>query len=44
VIGPITAAAARAAGLAVDVVARQYTVEGLLQAIVEYYDNLKEVE
>jgi uroporphyrinogen III methyltransferase/synthase len=44
VIGPITAAAAQAAGLAVDVIAREYTEEGLLQAIVEYYDNLKEAE
>ncbi|MGD2215639.1 MAG: uroporphyrinogen-III synthase [Gemmatimonadales bacterium] len=44
VIGPITGAAARAAGLTVDVEAREYTVEGLLQAIVDYYANLKEAE
>lgn len=43
-IGPITAAAARAAGLNVHVVAREYTEAGLLQAIVEYYANLKEAE
>jgi uroporphyrinogen III methyltransferase/synthase len=43
-IGPITAAAARTAGMAVDVVAREYTEEGLLQAIVDYYANLKEAE
>ncbi len=42
VIGPITADAARAAGLRVDAVARQYTVGGLLQAIVEYYADLEE--
>jgi uroporphyrinogen III methyltransferase/synthase len=40
VIGPITADAARAAGVRVDAVAREYTEEGLLQAIVEYYANL----
>ncbi len=43
-IGPITADAARTAGLPVDVVAREYTVEGLLQAIVEYYANLEEAD
>lgn len=42
VIGPVTADAARAAGLAVDVLAREYTVEGLLQAIVEYYTKPEE--
>lgn len=44
VIGPITADAAEAAGLAVDVMARQYTVEGLLQAIVEYYARLEKAD
>lgn len=43
-IGPITADAALDAGLAVDVVASEYTVEGLLQAIVEYYANLEEAD
>lgn len=38
-IGPITAAAARELGLRVDVVAREYTEDGLLKAIVEYYGN-----
>ncbi len=42
VIGPVTADAARAAGLTVDVLAREYTVEGLLQAIVEYYTKPEE--
>jgi uroporphyrinogen III methyltransferase/synthase len=37
VIGPITAAAVRAAGLHVDAEAREYTVEGLLRAICEYF-------
>ena len=34
-IGPITANAARERGLAVDVEAREYTVAGLIQALVE---------
>ncbi|UCC72434.1 MAG: uroporphyrinogen-III synthase [Gemmatimonadota bacterium] len=42
VIGPVTADAARAAGVRVDAVAQQYTVEGLLRAIVEFYGNLEE--
>ncbi len=37
VIGPITAAAARSAGLRVDVEANEYTVEGMLTAIREYF-------
>ncbi len=39
VIGPITADAARAAGVRVDVVAREYTAEGLLAAIIDYYQD-----
>ncbi len=39
VIGPITAAAARSAGLRVDVEAREYTVPGLLDAICEYFER-----
>jgi uroporphyrinogen III methyltransferase/synthase len=35
-IGPITARAAQAMGLAVDIVAEKHTVEGLVEAIVEY--------
>ncbi|HMD03343.1 MAG TPA: uroporphyrinogen-III C-methyltransferase, partial [Candidatus Baltobacteraceae bacterium] len=34
-IGPVTADAAREAGLAVDVVAEDYTVEGLLEALTQ---------
>ena len=34
-IGPITAQTAREAGLSVDIIARDYTAEGLLQALVE---------
>ncbi len=37
VIGPITARAVRSEGLRVDVEAREYTVEGLLEAIREFY-------
>ena len=37
VIGPITADAARAVGVRVDVEAREYTVEGLLQTMCEYF-------
>jgi uroporphyrinogen III methyltransferase/synthase len=36
-IGPVTAETARGLGLHVDVVAREYTVPGLVQAIVEHY-------
>jgi uroporphyrinogen-III synthase len=32
-IGPITAATARALGIRVDLVAEEFTVEGLLQAL-----------
>src|SRR5581483_10131073 len=37
VIGPITAATARAAGLAVVIEATDYTVEGLTAAIIEHF-------
>ena len=37
VIGPITARVARSRGLQVDTVASDYTAEGLVQAIREYY-------
>jgi uroporphyrinogen III methyltransferase/synthase len=35
-IGPITAQAARSLGLRVDIVAEEYTVEGLVRALKEY--------
>jgi uroporphyrinogen III methyltransferase/synthase len=38
-IGPITADTAREAGLRVDVVAREYTIKGLTEAIVEGIGN-----
>ncbi len=34
-IGPVTAQTARDAGFGVDVVAREYTIDGLVQAIIE---------
>lgn len=42
VIGPITARAARSAGVRVDVEAREYTVRGLLEAISEFYRAMQE--
>lgn len=42
VIGPITAEAARALGVPVDVEAREYTAHGLVQAICEYFERVKE--
>ena len=39
-IGPITAAAATDLGLTVDVVAREHTIPGLVQAIVERYEQV----
>ncbi len=44
VIGPITAEAARSLGVRVDVEADEYTVEGLLAAICEYYGGTEERE
>ncbi len=38
-IGPITAAAAEAAGLHVDVVPKEYTITALTQAIADYFSN-----
>jgi uroporphyrinogen III methyltransferase/synthase len=38
-IGPITASAVREVGLRVDVVASEYTVAGLVEAICEYYSD-----
>jgi uroporphyrinogen III methyltransferase/synthase len=36
-IGPVTAAAAREKGLSVDIVAREYTVAGLVEALNAYF-------
>ena len=36
-LGPVTAAAARAAGLPVDVVAAEYTLDGLIRALAEHW-------
>jgi uroporphyrinogen III methyltransferase/synthase len=36
-IGPVTAGVAVKLGLNVDIVARNFTVEGLVEALVEYY-------
>jgi uroporphyrinogen-III synthase len=38
-IGPITAATAREEGLRVDAVAREYTVAGLVEALVEWFNG-----
>jgi uroporphyrinogen III methyltransferase / synthase len=40
-IGPITADTARAAGLTVDVVAAEHTIEGLVQALIEQFGKRK---
>jgi uroporphyrinogen-III synthase len=34
-IGPITAETARAAGLGVDIVAAEHTIDGLVHALIE---------
>ena len=38
-IGPITAQTARELGLRVDVIATQYTIRGLVEALERYYDQ-----
>ncbi|MFQ5993443.1 MAG: uroporphyrinogen-III synthase, partial [Nitrospiraceae bacterium] len=38
-IGPITQRTAEEKGIRVDVVPREYTVDGLTQAIVEFFNN-----
>lgn len=38
-IGPITAETARSYGLHVDIVAREYTISGLVQALQEFYQQ-----
>ena len=41
-IGPITADTASSLGLKVDIVAQEYTIEGLVKALVEYFNGGKE--
>jgi uroporphyrinogen III methyltransferase/synthase len=41
-IGPITAATAHSYGLTPTVVAHEYTVPALAQALVEYYDGIRQ--
>jgi len=38
-LGPITAQTAREVGLPVDVMAREYTMQGLVAALVEYFSH-----
>lgn len=38
-IGPVTAATARQLGMRVDVIARNYTIEGLVEALVRYEND-----
>ncbi|NLN21175.1 MAG: uroporphyrinogen-III synthase, partial [Syntrophomonadaceae bacterium] len=38
-IGPITAGTAKEMGLTVDIQAKEYTINGLLEAIMEYYSQ-----
>jgi uroporphyrinogen III methyltransferase/synthase len=40
-IGPITAASARKAGLTVDVMAQEYTTEGVVAALAKYFGGAK---
>jgi uroporphyrinogen III methyltransferase/synthase len=40
-IGPITADTARELGLRVHITARDYTIDGLCEAIVEYYGSVR---
>jgi len=40
-IGPVTSAAAQELGIKVDVEARRYTIDGLVEAIVEHFERMK---
>jgi len=40
-IGPVTAATAKAAGLNTDIIAEEYTIPGLVEAIERYYEKGK---
>jgi uroporphyrinogen III methyltransferase/synthase len=42
-IGPKTAKAARQAGLTVNIVAKEYTIEGLVDALLAYFASPKEI-
>ncbi|MDP3098587.1 MAG: uroporphyrinogen-III synthase, partial [Syntrophales bacterium] len=42
-IGPVTEAAARKAGLPVDILQERYTIPELVDAIVSYFEKEKEV-
>ena len=41
-IGPVTARTAREAGFRIDIMQDEYTMQGLVKALVEYYHNEKE--
>ena len=38
-IGPVTATAAKKAGLSVDIHQEEYTMEGLVQALIDYFET-----
>jgi uroporphyrinogen III methyltransferase/synthase len=38
-IGPVTAAAAKKAGLSVDIHQEEYTIEGLVGALIDYFSS-----
>jgi len=38
-IGPVTAAAARKAGFTVDIQQEEYTIEGLVTALINYFQK-----
>jgi len=40
-IGPVTAATAREAGLPVDIIQDEYTMEGLVQSLIRYFKKKK---
>jgi len=40
-IGPVTAAAVKKAGFPVDIIQESYTIPGLVEALVEYFEKIK---
>jgi uroporphyrinogen III methyltransferase/synthase len=40
-IGPVTAAAVKKAGLSVDIIQERYTIPGLVETLVEYFEKIK---